>query len=115
MLCLVVERDIIVKRRVDRSGAEPYGTAKTISIGKLFEYENPKSAMTVRKTLETVTIFVPSFRVRVSDKRLETIVPPDITIETMPMKETGTPSSVCMTGQPEPKSESGSPRLMKAM
>ena len=70
--------------------------------------------MTVMNTLITVTIRVPSFLLNLSDIRLDTIVPPDITIDTMPIYDTGTPSSRCMTGQPEPRSESGSPRLIKA-
>ena len=32
----------------------------------------------------------------------------------MPAKDVGTASSSCMTGQPEPTSESGRPRLTKA-
>ena len=38
----------------------------------------------------------------------------EITMDTTPMYDTGTPSSACMTGQPEPSSESGRPRLMNA-
>ena len=71
--------------------------------------------MTVRNTLITVTIRVPSFLLSLSDIRLDTIVPPDMAMDTMPIYDIGTPSSRCMTGQPEPRSESGSPRLIKAM
>ena len=34
-------------------------------------------------------------------------------IETYPAYEDGIPNSLCMTGHPEPISESGSPRLIK--
>jgi hypothetical protein len=50
-----------------------------------------------------------------SDARLEQIVPPAMIMVMMPAKATGTPRSWCMTGQPAPTKESGSPRLMKAM
>ena len=69
----------------------------------------------MRNTLPTVTIRVPSLCVSRSDSRLDTIVPPEMTIDTMPMNDTGTLSSACMTGQPEPSSESGRPRLMNAI
>ena len=92
----------------------PYGTAKAISIQKLVEKEKPNRATTVRKTLPTVTIRVPSFPVSLSERRLDTMVPPEITIETMPMQETETCSSVCITGHPDPSSESGRPRLINA-
>lgn len=85
-----------------------------MSIEKLPENEKPNSAATVNNTLVTVTVRVPNLCVSLSDKRLETIVPPDITMEIIPINETDTPSSVCMTGQPAPSSESGSPRLMNA-
>ena len=41
------------------------------------------------------------------------IVINDIVIETYPAYDDGTPKYTCMVGQPEPSSESGSPRLMK--
>ena len=56
--------------------------------------------MTVRNTLITVTIRVPSFLLSLSDIRLDTIVPPDMAMDTMPIDDIGTPSSRCMTGQP---------------
>ena len=92
----------------------PYGIAKTIIIQKRSVNEKPINAAAVKNTLTTVTHLVPNLRVNLSDSRLDTIVPPETTIVTMPMYETGTPSSTCITGQPEPSSESGSPRLMKA-
>ena len=56
-----------------------------MSIQNLVENEKPSSASTVRNTLTTVTPPVPSFRVSLSDRRLETIVPPEITMDTTPM------------------------------
>ena len=41
--------------------------------------------------------------------------PTTMIIEMIPIYDTGTPSSACMTGQPEPSSESGSPRLINAI
>ena len=76
--------------------------------------EKPNKAIAVRNTLTTVTIRVPNFLVSLSDRILEIIVPPEMTMETIPIKEIGTFRSLCITGQPEPRSESGSPRLIKA-
>ena len=45
--------------------------------------------MTVRNTLITVTIRVPRFLLSLSDIRLDTIVPPDITIDTIPIYDIG--------------------------
>ncbi len=42
----------------------------------------------------------------------EMIVMKDIAIDTYPAYEDGTPNAVCITGHPDPRSESGSPRLM---
>jgi len=92
----------------------PYGTANTKSIQNFVEKEKPNNATTVRKTLITVTTFVESFLVSLSEKRLDTIVPPEIIIVTIPIYDVATPMSACMTGQPDPKSESGRPRLMNA-
>ena len=86
-----------------------------MSIQNRLEKEKPSKANAVRNTLLTVTIRVPSFRVSLSDRRLDTIVPPEMTIATIPIKETGTFKSLCMAGQPEPRSESGTPRLIKAI
>lgn len=89
--------------------------ANTTSIQNRLETENPSRATAVRNTLATVTTRVPSFRVSRSDRRLDMTVPPDMIMETIPMKEMGTFSAACMTGHPEPSSESGSPRLIKAI
>ena len=61
-----------------------------------------------------VTAGVPQARVRRSESRLERMVQAEMTIVTMPMYDTGTPSSPCMAGQPDPSRESGRPRLIKA-
>ena len=87
---------------------------RTSSIQNLVQNENPTSATAVKKTLTTVTAAVPNLWMRRSASRLETMVPPEMIMVTMPMYETGTLSSRWMTGQPEPKRESGSPRLMNA-
>ena len=42
------------------------------------------------------------------------IVMNDMVMETYPAYDEGTPRSVCIAGQPDPSSESGSPRLMNA-
>ena len=42
----------------------------------------------------------------------EIIVINDIAIETYPAYDDGTPNATCIVGQPEPRSESGSPRLI---
>lgn len=68
--------------------------------------EKPKRAIAVRKTLITVTIRVPSFLVSLSENKLDIIVPPDIIMETIPIKETGTFKSLCIAGHPEPSRES---------
>ena len=68
----------------------------------------------MRNTLATVTPAVPNRRVRRLEKRLDRMVHRETTVERMPIKETGTPSSRCITGHPEPSKESGSPRLTKA-
>jgi hypothetical protein len=47
--------------------------------------------------------------------RLEKIVPPAIIMETMPANDRGTLNAVLITGQAEPNSESGKPRLIKEM
>ena len=63
----------------------PYGTENRMSIQKRSEKEKPKSAPAVRNTLTTVTTLVPNLRVSLSDIRLEIIVPPEMTMETMPI------------------------------
>lgn len=85
VLGLVVQGDVVVERRVYRARAETVGHGKTRSSQNLFEKEKPNSARTVRNTLNTVTIRVPSLLFILSDIRLEAIVPPDMTMETMPI------------------------------
>ena len=48
-----------------------------------------------KRQLITVTIRVPSFLLSLSDIRLDTIVPPDMAMDTMPIYDIGTPSSRC--------------------
>jgi hypothetical protein len=61
-----------------------------------------------------VTKPVPNFLINLSLNRLDIIVPPDIIIETIPAYEMGTFIFGYIDGQAEPRSESGSPRLIKA-
>ena len=74
--------------------------------------ENPNSARHVNATLTAVTSPAPSFLVRRSDIRLETIVPAQITIVMTPAIGSGASSSARTTGHAEPSRESGRPRLM---
>ncbi len=85
MLRLIVQGDIIVERRINRPGAQTVWDSKDDQHPESMEKENPNSAITVRKTLTTVTILVSYFRVSLSEKRLETIVPPEIIIDTIPI------------------------------
>ena len=78
------------------------------------ENEKPNRATAVRNTLAAVTRPVPNRFTMRSDKRLDRMVPPEMIMETMPTEESGTPKAGCIAGQPEPSSESGRPRLMKA-
>lgn len=84
------------------------------SISIFRETENPKSAAAVRSTLTDVTNPAPSFFVILSERRLDTIVPPEIIIVIIPAYDTGSESSARITGHADPRSESGSPRLMNA-
>ena len=77
--------------------------------------ENPKRAAAVMSTLNAVTLPVPKRLVSLSLWRLEKIVPSDMIMEMPPAYETGTESSPYIVGQAAPSSESGRPRLMKAM
>ena len=56
-----------------------------MSIQNLLAKENPSSAAAVRNTLITVTQRVPGRRESLSEKRLETIVQPEMTMVTMPI------------------------------
>ena len=76
--------------------------------------EKPKSAAAVMATLTAVTSAVPKRLVIRSDRRLDTMVPAAMIMEITPAKESSAPKSRRMTGQAEPSSESGRPRLMKA-
>ena len=54
-------------------------------MGILREKEKPRSARAVRNTLVTVTAAVPNRLVTLSDRRLDMIVPPLITMDIMPI------------------------------
>ena len=56
-----------------------------MSIQNLLAKENPNSAAAVRKTLTTVTMRAPNFLVSLSESRLERMVPPEMTMVTIPM------------------------------
>ena len=56
------------------------------SIQKADAVEKPYSAIAVKRTLHTVTIFTPSFFVNLSDIRLEHIVPNETTLSLPPHK-----------------------------
>ena len=75
--------------------------------------EKPNRAAAVMPTLTAVTFPAPRARVSRSLWRLETMVPPETTMDTIPAKDTGTPNCPYMDGQAAPSRESGRPRLMK--
>ena len=77
--------------------------------------EKPSMAPAVSSTLTAVTAHVPSLRVRKSEASEETTVPAAMIMEMTPIAERGAPSSTRMDAHPEPRRESGRPRLMKAM
>lgn len=77
--------------------------------------EKPNRARAVSRTLRAVTRPAPSLLVSRSANRQETMVPPAMIMVMIPAKETGTPSSPCITGQAEPTRESGRPRLINAI
>ena len=79
------------------------------------KFKGNASVLPADNTLATVTTCVPNLRVSLSEKRLDTMVPPEMIMEIIPINEMGTFRSSCMTGHPEPSSESGSPRLIKAI
>ena len=78
------------------------------------EYENPSKAIAVRKTLAVVTILVPNLLVSLYENKLERIVPPEITMDIIPINEIEAPISRYIIGQADPKSESGNPKLINA-
>lgn len=61
-----------------------------MSIQNRSEKEKPSRATAVRNTLITVTIRVPSLFVSAWENRLDTIVPPDMIMDMIPIKDTGT-------------------------
>ena len=84
------------------------------SIQKEELIEKPARAAAVRPTLRAVTLPAPSRLVSRSLIKLETMVPPEISMEITPAQDMGTFSCPYMEGQAEPRRESGRPRLMKA-
>jgi hypothetical protein len=55
-----------------------------INIQKRLLMENPNKAIAVSATLNAVTFPAPNFLRSLSLKKLEIIVPPEITVETIP-------------------------------
>jgi hypothetical protein len=89
----------------------PYGRANTQSAQKTGETENPNIAKAVTATPSATASPAPNFLVNRSDAKLAIIVPPEISMETIPAYEDGTAISPRMTGHAEPSRESGNPRL----
>ena len=79
------------------------------------ESEKPIIETAVKKTLKAVIFPVPNFLIRRSDIRADVIVAMKIMEVIMLALESGAFISTCITGQPEPRRESGRPRLTKAM
>ena len=92
----------------------PYGTARIHK--STYECVKEKASMdaAVKRTLKAVTVLEPNLVVKASERREETMVLAAMIMEIRPAAERGTPRSACMTGQPEPRRESGSPKLIKA-
>ena len=70
-------------------------------------------ASAVIATLAAVTFAAPNLCKSLSLKRLDVIVPAQVSIDIVPTKDTGALISVCTTGHIDPKSESGKPKLTK--
>ena len=70
-------------------------------------------ATAVIATLAAVTFPAPNLCKSLSLKRLDMIVPAQVSIDIVPTKDTGALISVCTTGHIDPKSESGNPKLTK--
>jgi hypothetical protein len=84
---------------------------KKNSIPNEAESENPIRPTTVRK-MDTITIHcVRNRRIIRGLISADKIVMNDIDIDTYPAYEDGTPKAICMVGHPEPRRESGRPRL----
>jgi hypothetical protein len=79
------------------------------------ETENPNRATAVINTLIAVTSPAPSLLVSLSDIRLDTTVPHEIIMVTIPAYERDTSNCSYIVGHAEPSKESGSPRLIKAI
>ena len=70
-------------------------------------------ATAVMAMLAAVTFPAPNWRRSLSLKRLDVIVPAQVSIDIVPANDTGTLISVCSTGHIDPKRESGKPKLIK--
>lgn len=86
--------------------------AKRQSCQKLPLAEKPIMAPAVMATLTAVTLPEPKRRVSLSLRRLETIEPMVIIMDSSPAKDKGTDSSPYTLGQAAPRTESGRPRLI---
>ena len=70
-------------------------------------------AIAVMATLTAVTFPAPNLCKSLSLKRLDMIVPTQVSIDIVPANDMGTLISVCSAGHIDPKSESGKPKLTK--
>ena len=92
----------------------PYGIARTQSTQNFGATENPKSPNRVSAVLAVTIMPVLNFLESLSENRLETVVPTEISIVIIPADASDTPRSLCISGHAAPRSESGSPRLINA-
>ena len=90
----------------------PYGIENRQIMTKELDIENPNRAIAVVRTLIAVTSPAPSFLVILSESKLDTTVPAEIIIETIPAYDSCALRSVTIIGQAEPSKESGKPRLI---
>ena len=70
-------------------------------------------ATAVITTLTAVTLPAPNLRKSLSLKRLDMIVPAQVSMDMVPANDTGTLISLYSTGHIDPNSESGKPKLIK--
>ena len=78
------------------------------------QHEKPIRPITVRNTDDTTIHCVLTLFMIDGATNADMIVINDIAIDTYPAYDEGTPKSFCIVGQPEPRSESGRPRLINA-
>jgi hypothetical protein len=77
--------------------------------------ENPSNAMAVKRMLAAVMVLARNFLLKKPAAKLDMTVPTEIVIVIIPAYETGTFKVSCIAGQADPISESGNPRLIKAI